>query len=52
MNKVIEVLAFIKEIVSDDAKMVKFREVVADIKELISDIKDVVNFFKKDENAA
>ena len=45
MNKVIEVLAFIKEIIADEAKMAKFREVV-------TDIKDVVNFFKKDENVA
>ncbi len=52
MTKVIEILAFIKEIIADDAKMAKFREVVADIKELISDIKDVVGFFKKEEKEA
>jgi len=46
--KFIEILAFIKEIIADDNKMSKFREIVADIKELVNDIKDVVGFFKKD----
>ena len=45
---IVEVLKFIKEIISDDEKMAKFKEVVNDIKELIYDIKDVVGFFKKD----
>lgn len=49
--KFVEILAFIKEIIADDAKMAKFKELVADIKELVSDIKDVVNFFKKEEQA-
>lgn len=49
MTKFIEILNFIKEIIADEAKMTKFREIVADIKELINDIKDVVNFFKKEE---
>lgn len=47
--KFIEILAFIKEIIADDNKMSKFREIVADIKELVSDIKDVVGFFKKEQ---
>lgn len=47
--KFIEILAFIKGIIADDNKMVKFREIVADIKELVSDIKDVVGFFKKEQ---
>lgn len=47
--KFIEILAFIKEIITDDNKMTKFREIVADIKELVSDIKDVVGFFKKEQ---
>ena len=47
--KFIEILAFIKEIIADDNKMAKFREIVADIKELVSDIKDVVGFFKKEQ---
>ena len=50
MTKFVEILNFIKEIITDEAKMMKFREIVADIKELISDIKDVSNFFRKDEN--
>ena len=45
---IVEVLKFIKEIIPDDEKMAKFKEVVNDIKELIYDIKDVVGFFKKD----
>lgn len=49
MTKVVEILAFIKEIIADDAKMAKFKEVVADIKELVADVKDVVGFFKKEE---
>ena len=49
--KFIEILAFIKEIIADDNKMAKFKELVADIKELVADIKDVVNFFKKEEQA-
>ena len=52
MTKFVEILNFIKEIITDEAKMMKFREIVADIKELISDIKDVSNFFKKDEKEA
>lgn len=49
MTKVVEILAFIKEIIADDAKMAKFKEVVTGIKELVADIKDVVGFFKKEE---
>lgn len=53
MNKFIEVLTFIREIITDEAKMAKFREVITDVKELIYDIKDVVEFFKKkDEKQA
>lgn len=46
MVKFLELIGFIKDIISDETKMNKFREVVADIKELISDIKDVINSFK------
>ena len=49
MAKFLEVLMFIKEIIADDAKMSKFREVIADLKELVSDIKDAVELFKKKE---
>ena len=52
MTKFIEILNFIKEIITDEKKMTKFREVVTDIKELISDIKDAANFFKKDGNVS
>lgn len=46
--KLIDILSFIKELIADNEKMGKFREIVADIKELISDIKDAAGFFKKD----
>lgn len=45
----INFIILIKEIITDNEKMAKFREVISDIKELISDIKDVMNAFKKDE---
>lgn len=48
MTKFVEVLGFIREIIADETKMAKFREIVNDIKELIYDIKDVVGFFKKE----
>lgn len=44
-----DILAFIKEIITDNEQMSKFKEVVTDLKELIYDIKDVVGFFKKNE---
>lgn len=44
-----DILAFIKELISDNEKMGKFREIIMDIKELIYDIKDVISFFKKNE---
>lgn len=43
----VDLIGLIKELVGNDEKMGKFREIVADIKELISDIKDVVEIFKK-----
>ena len=45
---IVEVLKFIKEIIADDKKMAKFKEVITDIKELVYDIKDIVEFFKKE----
>ena len=39
---VIEFFALIKELISNEEKMSKFREIVADIKELINDIKDIL----------
>ena len=45
---IVEVLKFIKEIIADDKKMAKFKEVITDIKELVYDIKDAVEFFKKE----
>ena len=39
---------FIKDIIADEAKMAKFREIVADLKELSNDIKDVKNLFDKE----
>lgn len=45
--KLLDVLGFIKELLADNEKMGKFREIVADIKELISDIKGIVSSFTK-----
>ena len=45
---VIEFFGLIRELIGNEEKMAKFREIVTDIKELINDIKDVVNLFKKD----
>lgn len=42
----IDLIALIRDVISDNDKMSKFREVVEDIKELINDIKDVVALFK------
>lgn len=47
MAKFVAMLEFIKEVIADEAKMNKFREIVADLKELISDIKDVKDLFDK-----
>lgn len=44
--KITEILAFIKELITDEAKMSKFREIVADIKELVCDIRDAVTLIK------
>ena len=37
---VIEFFGLIKELISNEEKMAKFREIIADIKELINDAKD------------
>ena len=42
----VDILAFIKELISDSDKLAKFKEVVEDFKELISDINDCVAIFK------
>ena len=44
--KLVDIITLIKELIADDAKMNKFREIVADIKELITDIKDAVKLIK------
>ena len=44
--KIVDILNFIKELIGDETKMSKFREIVADIKELVSDIKDAVKLVK------
>lgn len=52
MTKVIAILMFIKEVINDEDKMTKFKEIIYEVKELIYDIKDVVNLFKKDDEQA
>lgn len=49
MTKVIAILMFIKEVINDDDKMEKFKEIIYEVKELIYDIKDVINLFKKED---
>ena len=39
---VVDIIALVKELISDGDKLAKFREIVADVKELISDIKDLI----------
>lgn len=44
---VIDFFGLIRELIGNEEKMGKFREIVGDIKELINDIKDVVALFQK-----
>lgn len=39
---VIEFFGLIKELIGNEEKMAKFREIIGDIKELINDIKDIL----------
>lgn len=41
------ILTFIKEIIGNEEKMGKFKEIIKDVKELISDIKNVIELIKK-----
>ena len=43
---VVEFFTLVKELIANNEKMAKFKEVVADIKELINDIKDVIQLIK------
>lgn len=44
--KIVEILNFIKELIGDETKMSKFREIVADVKELAADIRDAVELVR------
>ena len=44
---ILDIISLIKEVISDNEKMGKFKEVVEDIKELINDIKDVIEIIKR-----
>lgn len=37
----IDLISFIKDLLTDPEKLSKFREIISDIKELINDIKDL-----------
>jgi len=37
-----DILALVKELISDGDKMSKFKEIITDLKELIKDIKDLI----------
>lgn len=41
------ILTFIKDLIGNEEKMGKFKEIVKDVKELISDIKNVIELIKK-----
>lgn len=43
----VDFFTLVRELVGNNEKMDKFREIVADVKELIADIKDVVAMFQK-----
>ena len=47
MGKFVDAITLIREIIADDKKMTKFREIVMDVKELLSDLKDVSLMFRK-----
>ena len=42
----LELVGFIREMLSNDEKLKKFKEIAATIKSLIADIKDIVSFIK------
>ena len=37
-----DIIVLIKELISDENKLRKFKEIVSDVKELIHDIKDIL----------
>ena len=43
----LDLFGLIRELIGNEEKMNKFREIIGDIKELVNDIKDVVELFKK-----
>lgn len=43
----IDIFSFIRELISDNDKLSKFKDIVSAIKELIFDIKSVINIVKK-----
>lgn len=43
---IIDIISLIKEIISNEDKMSKFKEIIADIKELISDVKEANELMK------
>lgn len=44
---IVDIIAFLKELISNPEKMEKFKEIVDDLKELINDIKDAVKLIKE-----
>ena len=44
---IVDIIAFLKELISNPEKMEKFKEVIDDLKELINDIKDAVKLIKE-----
>ncbi|HIS88945.1 TPA: hypothetical protein IAA87_05950 [Candidatus Avigastranaerophilus faecigallinarum] len=42
----VDILAFLKELITNQEKLGKFKEIISDVKELIKDIKDVIALIK------
>ena len=43
----VDFFALVKELIGNEEKMEKFREIIFDIKELVNDIKDAITIFQK-----
>lgn len=44
---IVDFFALVRELIGNEEKMEKFREIIFDIKELVNDIKDAITIFQK-----
>lgn len=42
----VDIIAFLKELLSNSEKSDKFKEIITDVKELVTDVKDTVSMIK------